>query len=92
MMNKKNNVRLKDITMSLRQGKLSALPESKETASWNWKKMFLGLRAIERGLAFCATSPIQSVDTAGRRASGMAHILQTFQARLNLKFHSGKEI
>ncbi|MDY0093934.1 MAG: ABC transporter ATP-binding protein [Candidatus Vecturithrix sp.] len=72
--NKKNNVRLKDITMSLRQGEIVGIAGVEGNGQLELEEVFLGLRAIERGQLLLHNQPIQSVDTAGRRASGMAHI------------------
>lgn len=72
--NKKSNVRLKDITLSLRQGEIVGIAGVEGNGQLELEEVLMGLRAIEQGQILLHNQPIQTVDTAGRRASGMAHI------------------
>ncbi|GAK57274.1 ABC transporter related [Candidatus Vecturithrix granuli] len=72
--NKKSNVRLKDITLSLRQGEIVGIAGVEGNGQLELEEVFMGLRAIERGQILLHNRQIQAVGTAGRRASGLAHI------------------
>ena len=72
--NKKSHLQLKDITISIRQGEIVGIAGVEGNGQLELEEALTGLREIEKGELFINNQDITTLNTAKRRALGMAHI------------------
>jgi ABC-type uncharacterized transport system ATPase subunit len=72
--NKKSHVRLKDITISIRQGEIVGIAGVEGNGQLELEEVLMGLRDLEKGKIIVNNRDITALSTAQRRALGMAHI------------------